>query len=260
MMKRELPKWNIHGTTFNVDVKNEWLVQVDDAYNKIRFTHMDFKLTHYEFDFDPAYKNIHAPFDEATGVIRVKVPTMIELDPEGMAEKYRVHPDELKDQWRVTLQLHEQIIVARLKGKPPLVEINNKPYALDVVKGQLKAEYDHDVPIIRTSTFKLSADRQSLMCLYEPKSGSTFPIDENRNMLPDKVSLLKIPPLAHIDPIGMAKLNQLNELYFVWKFPPLATHIAEVKQVSEKNKLPELYQWTDRQSKGLPPQKRRNRL
>lgn len=64
----------IAGTEFLIDTVNEQLVQKDNETNVIKFRAMEDMGKHYEFDYDSTFKNIHFPFDDSSGVIRVQVP------------------------------------------------------------------------------------------------------------------------------------------------------------------------------------------
>ncbi len=95
-MERQLPELLFGGTKFRVDIQNGCFVQADDASNKIEFYHLIYKDNHNELDYNPATKKEHYLFDDPEGVLLLKIPRLIELDPVGVAQKYGIDQSSLK--------------------------------------------------------------------------------------------------------------------------------------------------------------------
>lgn len=223
----------LNGSLWNVDVAQECLEKADNKHNKIRYEDMDFKQTHYEFDYDPVFQNIQSPFDEPNGVVKVNVPVMLESDPEGMCAKYNLVAAQLSDEEKFILHVHEPEIVARLKGKLPVVSVEHARYQVDLAKGLLLPLYRDDLAPIELYKFKLSPDGKSQECLYDTKTGKAYSFGYPQDKLPEHLSLLKIPVSQQLDSFAIAEIAQQHWLRYVVKYPPAGSFLAEVKPVQK---------------------------
>lgn len=232
-MNNELTIYPIEGNAFQVDVMKEMLIEVAQPTNVIRFADMDFNGSFYSFNYDPVFKNIHSPFDDYDDVVQIRVPLMMELDPERMAQKYKIDLEQCNEAFKVILMVHEQAFVERLRGTLPELRIGNRTYLVDLADWRFRPKYHTDLPDIPTKVFSMLKDGQTLACLYEDKTGNTYNMHSNPDSLPRGLQLLSVKPMVRLDPIGMARLNRLDDFYFAREIGPQSAHTASLQPVTK---------------------------
>ncbi len=90
-MNRPLPTVEIAGTAFYVDVLHEELRQKDNPENRISFNVFDQDGDGYTFLYDWKRKNVAENSKQMEeGFQWVTLPALMELDPEGIAQKYHI--------------------------------------------------------------------------------------------------------------------------------------------------------------------------
>jgi hypothetical protein len=90
-MTRQLPKVDIAGTAFYVDVLHEELRQQDNPDNRISFNVFDQDGDGYTFLYDCKRMNIPVNREQMEDSFQwVTLPALMELDPEGIAQKYHI--------------------------------------------------------------------------------------------------------------------------------------------------------------------------
>ncbi|WP_029274609.1 hypothetical protein [Pedobacter borealis] len=93
-MERQLPLVDIAGTAFYVDVLHDELRQKDNQKNRISFNVFDQDGDGYTFLYDTAIKNVPGPAEELTHMKEsyqwVTLKALMELDPRGIALKYKI--------------------------------------------------------------------------------------------------------------------------------------------------------------------------
>ena len=95
-MEHRLKEIKIKGTTFLLNLEKERLEQKDFRWNTIRISDMKLNGNQYFFRYDPNFRNIHFPMDDASRVMVVAIPLMKNIDPIGMTNKYKMSVDEIK--------------------------------------------------------------------------------------------------------------------------------------------------------------------
>jgi len=90
-MTRPLPIVDITGTPFYVDVLHEELRQKDNPENRISFNVFDQDGDGYTFLYDRKRKNVPENREQMEDSFQwVTLPALMELDPEGIAQKYHI--------------------------------------------------------------------------------------------------------------------------------------------------------------------------
>lgn len=84
---RELPKINIGGTEFFIDLRLDEFRQVANPFNRIHFDMMFESVDGYLIQFDPITKNAfegsEAEFGHRQDLITVELPSLEKMDPVG---------------------------------------------------------------------------------------------------------------------------------------------------------------------------------
>ncbi|WP_214072599.1 hypothetical protein [Mucilaginibacter sp. dw_454] len=90
-MNRPLPTVDIAGTAFYVDVLHEELRQKDNPENRFSFNVFDQDGDGYTFLYDRKRKNVPENREQMEDSFQwVTLPALMELDPEGIAQKYHI--------------------------------------------------------------------------------------------------------------------------------------------------------------------------
>ncbi len=90
-MTRQLPRVDIAGTAFYVDVLHEELRQQDNPANRISFNAFDQDGDGYTFLYDRQRKNVAVNREQIEDSLQwVTLSALMELDPEGIALKYHI--------------------------------------------------------------------------------------------------------------------------------------------------------------------------
>lgn len=90
-MNRPLPTVDISGTAFYVDVLHEELRQKDNPDNRISFNVFDQDGDGYTFLYDRKRKNVPENREQMEDSFQwITLPALMELDPEGIAQKYHI--------------------------------------------------------------------------------------------------------------------------------------------------------------------------
>ncbi len=103
-MTRELPKVDIRGVRFFVDIGKDEFVQTDNAENVISFdtfkNHMGSTHSYFFYDLVKgcAVDHEYPPGPLPKGILRVKVPSLMVLDPIGLARLTGERDDAFKRQ------------------------------------------------------------------------------------------------------------------------------------------------------------------
>jgi hypothetical protein len=155
-MERELPEIEILGTTFLFDINRVCLIEKKNPHNKISFSHMQDKGTHYSFEYSAVFKNYHfikggtfpsllsgnidKSLQVSNPVIRIEIPRIAKIDPEGMCRKYGCSLQDLKQKNDFEIMVNQDVYNRRLKGEPVTVDLAGKKYVVDVNSNSLRSQ------------------------------------------------------------------------------------------------------------------------
>lgn len=110
--ERELPKYDIAGTEFYVDMKRDEFRQVDNPYNRMTLGSVKEEMGFSHFFYDTRTKNLYLGdtknADKIPEHVRlILVPPLKELDPIGLAKRqgFKI-PDHQKPNLQKTKKLH----------------------------------------------------------------------------------------------------------------------------------------------------------
>ena len=243
-MERLLPSLTLHGTSFNIDVMKEALIETGNSNNIIPFKEMLYKGDHYTFSYDMHEKNL--PRIGSTAFEDVQVPPMVKLDPEGMALKYNKSADEIKNKTDFEIMVDQDLYKLRLSGRLPVIEIMNHPFYVDVRMDSLRPKDDFTTLGIRFSEIDdyIHPDDQRYWIPYHPTSHTVKEIDtEKITAIPKDIFLIEIPTLEKLDPVGYARHHGFDIEQMVMTNPIERNMVAKMlnwnetglQQIVEKN-------------------------
>ena len=231
--------YTIEGTAFTVDIDNQVLRQSDNPANEISFIRdMIDQAANYRLFYDPSRKNLpRFGYDPAT-MKEIIIPKLAELDPEGMAAKYRLKPEGLKGKTDFEIIVNQELLELRQTGALPKIDIAGEEFIVDLRLQELRhARSFH--PVLSLNSFELTNDGWHYQGYYHPVIRQLVPIDPKLTELPDSVVKIKIPNEIGLDPVGAARIYNMNERELLRRHPIQKDLKAEVIPLSE-TQLPSL--------------------
>ncbi len=207
--KLEEVQCEIFGTPFIVDVPGDQLVELGHPENKIPFSFMLDKGTHYEVAYSPAIKNIPPLFDETpAGSEIIQIPRLTDLAPEQMAKFYKCDVKEIHGKADTEIIFNTPEIKQRLTQPYAIYFIGDDKYRVDVENLELIALKSDKKPAPMLNFLDLSYDREkNLMVGYYDRFLQKFSKEHPNPSSTDEprhINRIEIPILNNMDPIGVA--------------------------------------------------------
>jgi|GEM_PF-627065 len=216
-MERELPRFNIEGTDFLVDVANFELREASNEKNKIRLEDMVETYQGYSIRYDPKNKKVLDDFDLST--VRINIPEFVVLDPVGMSRKYNISLDEIKTKSDFSLMVDQEALHKRLKlGILPIVTIAGHTFYPDARIDLLRPKDDFRTLGISFSQIAhyYSEEQKAYVIPYNPKSHEFQEFDFNKiTQYPKDLIAVKFPHERELDPVGWNRRRGYSETYLL---------------------------------------------
>ncbi|WP_367331105.1 hypothetical protein [Sphingobacterium multivorum] len=246
-MEVNLPEIEICDTIFQFDIDNLVLIEKNDPNNLLFFNEMLDHLTHYEFYYSKINKNTPTerrlgPADDifneserskeefAQSTVKVSVPRIAEIDPEGMMRKYSCSVEDIKNKTDFDIIVDQDVLRRRISGERVKIDIAGIVYEIDAIANSLRpvngaidrinlAEYRYDYFIDDESCYYLDCNMNDGRI-----------VDLLRDQTVENLIEYKIPDLTNLDPIAVINnfhfLTDLELYYLDLKM----FHIAEPSQ------------------------------
>ncbi|AIM38393.1 hypothetical protein KO02_18130 [Sphingobacterium sp. ML3W] len=204
-MERELPSINIEGTDFLVDINKVELREKDNPVNTISIYEMRDVEDGYAFDYSLQDKNIPSLISNGREIL-VKIPELVVLDPAGMAEKYKLSLEELKNKTDFDLMVDQTAFDDRIqKGMLPTIEIQGHIFYVDIRMDMLRPKDDF---MSRGIVFDeidhyFSEEANAYIIPYNPKTREFQELDYDSILeFPKDLIAVQFPFQRELDPIG----------------------------------------------------------
>lgn len=237
-MERELPIINIHGTDFRVDIEKLELTEKVNEKNAIPFGYMSDVSGGYEFDYGLESRNIRNIWTDEESM-RVTVPPLMELDPIGMSEKYKVPLEQLKGKTDFEIMVDQQAFDLRVnKGILPTIDIAGSLFYVVLDKECLIPKDDpHSAGIPIPSFGRYDQVLGENVFAYDPKSPEIKEIDYlNITEIPKGLIAIRLPFSFSMDPVGWNLINN-RDAKFGLKTSNFKMHFNSPKIPWEKTDL-----------------------
>ncbi|MGY4538189.1 hypothetical protein ACVW0P_002609 [Mucilaginibacter sp. UYNi724] len=228
--------FEIEGTSFEVDIDKQVLRQTNDQTNEISFvTDMTDQLKNYTFTYDLRRKNV---YDKSTGFYesedwhQIKVPKLIELDPEGMAKKYGYTVEQLKGKTDFEIIIDQETLAQRQNGILPQIDLAGEKFTIDLRLHELRNS-QYFFPVISLKNFELTNDGWHYEAYYHPVMKQVVEVDPKLLEFPEGVVKLKIPNEIGLDPVATARQYGMDERELLRRYPIQKDLTAEVIPLSE---------------------------
>ena len=223
----------IEGTTFLVDIHNQLLRQTDDPANEISFVgDMADHGSHYSFLYDAVEKNIPRQIYRDGQLSEVRVPKLIELDPEGMAARYGWRVRDLHGKTDFEVIVDQKLLRQRMEGVLPRIRIAGEDFYVDLRLHELRHTGTFH-PVLSLESFDLTPDGWHYEAYYHPVIRQVVPLDPQLTELPESVVKIRMPNELGLDPVGAAQLYHINERTLLRLHPIKKDLRAEVIPLSE---------------------------
>jgi len=208
------------GTMFLFDVENARLREQQDPHNTIPFNKMKDTGRGYYFNYDLNLKNIARGDARDEDVVRITTPMMIELDAKGMAQKYGVAVSALKGLSDLDLIADRQLLARRLNGNLPSIDLAGlESFNIDLQAGVLSSRTFIGSIIKLKDLTIMGTPENKYVGFYDLKARKVVDVDASTiTQLPENVVFIEVPPMEKLDPVGLARLQGLEDLYHVRQF------------------------------------------
>lgn len=195
----------LSGTIFLADVSKNELRQLDDPDNRISIFEMHDIGTGYAFEYDARSKNIADAFSESTSHTEIVLPQLVNLDPEGIAEKYGYHPEEIKGKTDFEVMVNQAALEQRLNGRLITIDIDGHVFYVDIRMGMLRPKDDFSAKgiIFDEVSHYLDNEGTAYQIPYNTQRHSFQEIDyEKVTEIPKDLLAIEFPHQRFLDPVG----------------------------------------------------------
>jgi hypothetical protein len=108
----------------------------------------------------------------------------------------------------------KEAVSRRLDGLQPVIDIKGQPYFVNVHFGLLEPANNFLIEPIRIGDIQMDRETKKLSLYFDTTTKERVDIEEGITELPENVVRLELPNLYYLDPIGMARRNQKDLLYY----------------------------------------------
>ena len=241
----------IFSETFNYDAKTDCLIHKRKSSFKFPFSELTDRGTHYEADLNPRFER-EGMYNRYEGVFTFcRVGQRVDLDPDGMAEKYGLSISELKGKTDFDVMVNQDYYNLRVtQALWPSIEIAGEPFWCYVKHRVISAQ---DIEVRSTIDFAemrkehgFTVYENNSNCYYFPYDLTTKTISDvdfsSLKNLPQNIVIVQVPDERSIDPVGLARLQGLNVKAFL-KLNPIRDMEFKAKVIPwSKTTVPEIIQ------------------
>ncbi|MFI5162369.1 MAG: hypothetical protein ACHQHN_13905 [Sphingobacteriales bacterium] len=231
--ERLIPVFTIQGTTFHVDIDQQVLRQTNNLANEISFINdMLDKGAYYEFLYDPIIKNVpRVPYNDET-FNEVRVPPLVQLDPEGMSAKYGLPVSHLGGKTDFEVMVDQELFVRRLQGQLPRISLGDTEFIINVRRHEIHPASDV-TNFINLKELELSPDGERYHFFLDLATLRAVILDPKMTALPSGVVLAEIPNELRLDPVGCAREYGIDEKVLLRRFPIIKNLTGKITPLSE---------------------------
>jgi len=237
-----MTKIGIDGTVFRLDGKALVLQQLSDHRNNIDLNNLRNDGNGWHFAYDRFRRRpVSTPLDgpaEATYTRQVYIPHgLLQFDecPKQSAVD-RFNREAAGKGWNIVMP--SESLNWRLSGKLPEVMIGDDRFIVDWRLRELRYAH-YPVSVIPFAEVEYTDDEEGYEFFYHLDDKVRYEIPEDITELPDRVVLVRIPDEFRLDPVAVAREEDLGEMVYETKYPYRARHAAEVIPLAETY-LPEM--------------------
>jgi len=218
-MLRVLPLIDIHGKQFIVDVAKTEIRQLGEPQNTISFNDMIDCGNQYTFLYDTRLQGTpRADSQDPSSFVQINIPSMVQLDPVGMAEKYGKTVEEIKGKTDFEVMVDPKLLEKRLGGKLPLIDIAGNTYIIDLRLKELRLESD-PFNRINLRNLEFSSDGEHYQFYYNSSSKQALTTSPSLSPYQDGISFIEIPNDLGLDPVQVAREYKIDTNDLLRRYP-----------------------------------------
>lgn len=238
---RILPVYQLHDTDFLVDVDKQALREAQRPDNELSFVNdMKDMGSHYLLNYDIVEKTPTPAVLDPLTWLPFHIPPLVQLDPEGMSEKYGVPVDQLAGKTDFEVIVDQAALAKREQGILPQIDIAGEKFIIDLRLEELRhAEFFF--PVLSLKSFDLTEDGWHYLAFYEPIMKQVVNIDPGLTEFPNGIIHIKLPNEIGLDPVDTARKYGMDERELLRRHPIQKELKAEIIPLSETN-IPRLIQ------------------
>ncbi|OJV52560.1 MAG: hypothetical protein BGO31_07345 [Bacteroidetes bacterium 43-16] len=200
---------DIEGTNFYVDVSRFQLIEMFDSKNIIPFHKMEDYGDCYRFDYNKTIKNI--PEYPNRRDTEIEIPEFVVLDPGGMAKKYKLSIEEVKNKTDFDFMVDQKEFDLRVnQGRLPTIDIAGHIFYVDMRMDKLRPKDDflsNGIGFEEIDPY-FSDERNTYLIPYDPKKHEFRELDyDNLLKIPKDLIAVEFPFQQVLDPVGWNRQN-----------------------------------------------------
>ncbi len=261
-MKRKLPEHNIEGTTFLVDIERGLLWQSDNAKNILSLEDMKYTDEGYKFVYDLTERSLHYALFHSGPTKEVTLPHLARLDPEGMAAKYKLPEEEIRNKTDYDIIVNKEVLAKRLNGQLPVVDIAGRDYQVNYQQRELKATDDSGTSI-HLDKLSYFIEEELYRGFYDTTMHHLVDINPATiTEIPQGLSMIEIPLDRKLDPVAFAQEEGLDMKAVLVQYPPEEKRSIPLIPIEQTN-LPQVVKrnkgWEQQEKQQQEYQRKRSR-
>ncbi|AOM80067.1 hypothetical protein [Pedobacter steynii] len=146
----------------------------------------------------------------------------------------------------------KEAVSRRVDGLQPVIDIKGQPYFINVHFGLLEPANNFLIEPIRIGDIQMDQQTKKLSFYFDTSTKERVDIDEAITELPGNVVRVELPNLYYLDPIGMARRNEKDLLYYKNDGIPLRMYrVATIIPLQKTELLAEVNE--NRKRSGMEP-------
>lgn len=215
-MERELPIVKIEGTEFLLDVGGLQLVEKGNPENTISIFEMDDNGKGYSFDYNRKSRNIPNIWDRESENITVNLLSLVEMDPQGMADKYGLSLQDIKGKKDFDVMVDSKALEDRLQGRLTTIDIADHTFYVDITMGKLRPKDDFGSKgiVFDDIDHYFDEDKQAYIIPYNPSVHEFREVDaDNITKIPRDMILIEFPHERFLDPVGYNRKHGADPIF-----------------------------------------------
>lgn len=214
-MERALPVYTVEGTDFLVDVEKMELREKANPENTISLFDMRDMGDRYQFEYDRKGKNMPALVGHRDSTY-VSIPQLVELDPDGMAQKYGYTTQQIQGKTDFDLMVDQEALKERMTGRLPTMDILGHTFYVDLRMDMLRPKDDFlsEGIVFSKIDYLFDEEKQAYLIPYNPQTHAFRELDSSRlTEIPKDIVLISFPSERELDPISWNRKNGFDETF-----------------------------------------------
>ena len=219
----------LDGSLFHVDSEKKQFVQAAYPENKIPFSQLTEEGGYYSMIYAIVEKTAksHLQFMRELGpeLRRIIIPKEVLQKEFGKDSSLPALFNQTSYRHNWGILMIDEAIGRRLKGELPKITLMGKPYIVDIRMQELRSAAQ-PAERIGIKEMELSPDAEKLRLFFDTKAQQQLSKESVLTSFREGIVLLEFPNEILLDPVGAARLYQLEDTELLSRFPMIMNHQA----------------------------------